>query len=1419
MSQKQIKTVCRQIEQNRQPSIFNYKCSMIFAVLLLFFGLKEVFAQTPATLPWTCDFENTDEKDNWILDNGNFLDNWVINLAVQEDAISGYSLYVSDNGGSSYAYSHSNQVVVASRLIESSGSVKYRFSFDWKCKGEGSYDYFKVFLVDTNVDMSADLSALTGFAANSYGNGVIARIGGLAETYYICNGYIDGLNNYNTSVQHFETVLTSAQMGTTGMVKKLVIVWKSDNSTFFNPPAALDNFSLQPIYCNPPLNLTTNNVSTNAFNLSWTPQDIPVEWHIQYKLHSESSWDNVPFYSSNTDSYSITSLEPNTTYDARVRAICNTGGSVVETDISEWSEPVTVTTIALCASPTGITVPSNTITANEAVVNWNTIDEASLYEIVWKPATETSWDNAYSDETYVPTYTLTGLSSNTTYNVRVRTLCNPGISESPWSNTVILTTQCGAIMAWDFPYIENFDNTPAGTTLANLPTCWTRNTTYSTNYSPYVNGSLSASGPNNLYFLNSNSSRSAAILPPIDSSVNINNIRIRFKMRCSSTYSGFQVGVMTNPSDWSTFVQVGTEQTGNGTNWVEKEVLLNSYIPTNPANPGRYIAIASINCESGKYPRLDDLIIDTIPVCEDMYNFSASYVGYDSVKIMWNTLHGAAYGWNLVCSSGNPANFDPENPDMTIWLSPSDMPFFIAGLTMGETYTFSMQTNCGGEWASPISITIPEMVTVPYEQDFEDVTNVTEWYIQNHNNDAWIIDSISEQQGNALFISDDNTTNHFSNTENVSTNCAYIYVSFPQNEDNAAYNLSFDWRCKGGAINANTGDFGRVYLLPANYLPSGTDFPTTGQLGNNLVGEISWQHANFILPANQYAGQVKMLLFIWRTISSYGSADLPGLNPPLAIDNVSIVPINCIAPSNVFVSNHSATSAVINWTPEGTSNVWQIYYKPEADYGDYDVATAVGENSYQLNNLQPNTSYTFFVVADCGTEADSSTNYTFRTLCSDIVASDLPYIENFDTDNSQTTFLPYCWQRKYNSLFSNYPQISSEQAFSGNFSLQMMSLTNGTKFAGIARPLDAAIDMSLLRVVFKMRSNTIDTAGVQIGVLSNPNDWNTFVPIGEEQMITVANSWETKEVALSDYTGQGRYIAVATMGTGITHAYIDDFVIEQNTSLLPCPKPTNLMVSNTAATSSTVSWTAGNSETEWLVEFGEQGSFTNSMLVSTVPTTQLFNLQPETNYNVRIKALCYTDNESDYSDTIVFSTSSLVFCHEPTDLFVTDETYNSFTITWIPYSANETVWAIQWSASTINIPNFDTVTHTTTYLIPNKIEDLYAVCVQALCPPDMASNPTCIEADFRVNIPETSLFHNVKLYPNPAHHQFSIINWDAGKNGIIEIYDMLGKLQQTCPVNISSSVQIVDITNLSVGMYYVRLQSDTQTIVKKMTKH
>ena len=220
-----------------------------------------------------------------------------------------------------------------------------------------------------------------------------------------------------------------------GQIKRVFFCWKNDGSGGTQPPVAIDNISLTSAAlntCDAPTNVSITSITDQSANISWTAGGTETEWELDYKLTSDNAWTTVNIL--NTPSYILDLLQSNSSYDIRIRALCSSTSYSDYTSIMSFS-----TTTLPCIPPTNLTATN--ITENSALINWTAGSTETSWQVEYKLNSSSNW--TVPVPVSVPSILLEALQSNSSYDVRVKSMCNPG--ESDYSNTIQFTTNTGAV--------------------------------------------------------------------------------------------------------------------------------------------------------------------------------------------------------------------------------------------------------------------------------------------------------------------------------------------------------------------------------------------------------------------------------------------------------------------------------------------------------------------------------------------------------------------------------------------------------------------------------------------------------------------------------------------------------------------------------------------------------------------------------------------------------------------------------------------------------------------------------------------------------------------------------------------------------------------------------------------------------------
>jgi len=313
----------------------------------------------------------------------------------------------------------------------------------------------------------------------------------------------------------------------------------------------------------------------------------------------------------------------------------------------------------------------------------------------------------------------------------------------------------------------------------------------------------------------------------------------------------------------------------------------------------------------------------------------------------------------------------------------------------------------------------------------------------------------------------------------------------------------------------------------------------------------------------------------------------------------------------------------------------------------------------------------------------------------------------------------------------------------------------------------------------------------------------------ETETVWLKRITSATSITLTDLIANTKYNVCirAICGAGDTSACLTGSFTTKPASTVSCNIPTNLTVPTTTITTSqaVVNWTAGGTETSWSVEYKTKNetTWTKTDNVNNTPTITLTGLNANTEYCVHVKAICGADDESDFTQEVCFTTLPL-----------TNPTYYTITAT---SSSNGTISPL---GDTVVLAGAS-VTFTFTPDEGYAIEALFVddnnieLTGYTYTFSNVDANHT-IHVDFViVGVKEHALENVLLLYPNPTTGELKIKNWELKINNV-EIFDLTGKILFT--VHDSLFTNSIDISHLPAGVYFVRLNTETGFLTKKLIK-
>ena len=183
--------------------------------------------------------------------------------------------------------------------------------------------------------------------------------------------------------------------------------------------------------CLTPSGLTVGAVYSSTATLSWTGIGGADRYEIQYRLSGASAWSSAVSMGTGT-SYTLTGLQPGSSYEAKVRGYCTVFGN--------WTGVTpTITLNTACTTPTGL---SATAVGEDFVgLQWGSSAGADRYEIHYRFSGQVNWNTKTSMGTGT-SYTLGGLYFGQDYEVKVRAWCPSVSGYTGFTATMNVSTKC-----------------------------------------------------------------------------------------------------------------------------------------------------------------------------------------------------------------------------------------------------------------------------------------------------------------------------------------------------------------------------------------------------------------------------------------------------------------------------------------------------------------------------------------------------------------------------------------------------------------------------------------------------------------------------------------------------------------------------------------------------------------------------------------------------------------------------------------------------------------------------------------------------------------------------------------------------------------------------------------------------------------
>ncbi|MGB0982448.1 MAG: T9SS type A sorting domain-containing protein [Saprospiraceae bacterium] len=676
------------------------------------------------------------------------------------------------------------------------------------------------------------------------------------------------------------------------------------------------------------------------------------------------------------------------------------------------------------------------------------------------------------------------------------------------------------------------------------------------------------------------------------------------------------------------------------------------------------------------------IVVPTAPSCVPPSAGLASSVTSSSASLGW-TENGTATAWDVEWGATgftqgtgtvDTASFNPK---------------MLSGLTANTSYDYYVRADCGGStstWAGPYSF---------YTGHCQ---------VSSSNSSSYFDD----------FTTTGGSTN-ISNTGSGYATNGYQDATTMTVSQYATGSITFSTTLVGTTVGVN------VWVDWNNDL----DFDDTGEKVYASGAYVGSASGSITVPVGTPIGSYRM-----RAICDYNSTN-PGACSPNARSETEdytfavVAAPACVPPSAGVASNLTATSADLGWTDNNmpSNTAWDVEWGSTGFTQGTGTTVAVSANPYTLNGLAANTTYDFYVRADCAIGGGGSGQsawvgpYSFTTACASVT---LPWIESFETMASTGTgVVPDCMVEVGDWVTTGTVQNRNRAPRTGTNFIHTnwtaddwlytpsMDLTAGTSY-----------DFSFYYVTDGLSGwTTLETA------MGNGQTSAAMTTTIGTAVSGATNTTYTKYTATFTPATTGTYnLGIHVVANGSPwYITFDDLQVETTPT---CISPNALTATNLTPSSADLGWTNNNTaaDTSSQIEYGPDG-FMPGMGTGTIVYTganpyTLNSLTENTVYDFYVRTICSPGDTSAWSGEGTFTTP--LACPTPTALTTANVTATGADLGWTD-NAGATSWLLEYGPNGFTPgTGVGTATSVVTGTNPHSVSSLmsntnYDFYVRAIC--------------------------------------------------------------------------------------------------------
>ena len=924
-----------------------------------------------------------------------------------------------------------------------------------------------------------------------------------------------------------------------------------------------------------------------------------------------------------------------------------------------------------CYPVSGLTLSN--LTTDGTDISWTS--EESNFEYQYKLASET-WEsgNVVSGTTTSTSVSLSGLNSSSRYDFRVKTICSDG--ESSWVNCSF-NTACDVITA--FPWFEGFEsnwnNLDLMTGTITAPYCWlningggssykweTTSTSYEGSKAAYMYGYYSSSESTATY-----KNDDWLITPVLE--LTGGEVLTCYAKKSSDSYTpelriyayALTDGDMTTGADTANFVAIDS-LANLTTSYREYEIDLRSL-------SGQYRLAFVRNKTYGHGPvYVDNVTVKAASACERPEGLAVTNVTDNEISVTWNEVEGVA-SYNLYYKTGNAA-------DWTV-VPVTESSYILSELPAATAYTINVTAVCGDgtetgfPFDPPLSVaTLCSAVPVPFVEDFTTFPSLTSM------TSCW--------KGAQGFFSDIATTPLTYGSTGWGSQTKEGIMSGSQHARMNIYKTSATVADRQEWLISPTIDLGdgstqydlKFTLAFTKYNNTVAPVGCEGQKFMVLIsqnGGSTWDSIDALTWEAPYEGQTTQDLSQVSTSGQIVKANLTelgytgnvmigfygeqrqivtGQDNDLHIDDVKIEEhTECADMLSMTAEANSPTTIMVNWAVDpNVESGWTLAYTegttitPGAEGVETVSVPHDATLPYQIDNLTPNTTYTFAVQYDCG--GSWSNPVTVTTPQS---AATIPYTCDFEDEeeNASWTLINGAMTTKWFIGAETATPEEHKLYISSDNGATLSYGASGTKVVYATRNIQFG-DAAFYKITFDYKGGGESSFDyVKVGLFrwdttfSASTSIPTWAGASTVQPGFTYSGGVTKFNLTNGQVLQGEIFVdgstVANSVKQLVFAWKQDYsmgdsigVQIDNISIIPinCASPTDIELAENGATANSLTFDIeAEAGGQWEIQYkAHEATEWQSYVTTSLEGNLIDDLTSGTMYDVRVRTLCNEDS-------------------------------------------------------------------------------------------------------------------------------------------------------------------------------------------------